>query len=87
MRGTARAGCCGVTAREDPDAELLAVMTDILAIDHIACQESALHGLGHWQPQHPDAVAQTVGSFLAQSPDIAAPLRDYARRPRAGYVL
>jgi len=35
-----------------PDSALLATMRSILAIDHVACQESALHGLGHWHWQH-----------------------------------
>lgn len=43
---------------EDPveaklDAELLAVMSQILAIDSLPCQESELHGLGHWHMHYP----------------------------------
>jgi hypothetical protein len=31
------------------DVELLAVMKEILTLDSLACQESALHGLSHWR--------------------------------------
>jgi hypothetical protein len=31
------------------DRAALDVMADALALDAIACQESALHGLGHWR--------------------------------------
>ncbi len=35
-------------------------MARTLAIPHLACQEGALHGLGHWQRAYPDRVAAIV---------------------------
>ena len=40
----------------DVDAALLAVMKQVLALDSLPCQESALHGLGHWQHSYPEFV-------------------------------
>ena len=41
----------------------LRTMERLLALDSLACQESALHGLGHWQRQHPNEVARIVDAF------------------------
>ncbi|HEX6014034.1 MAG TPA: hypothetical protein VFY87_20010 [Geminicoccaceae bacterium] len=65
----------------------LRTMERTLALDSPACQESALHGLGHWQRDHPGEVAATVDAFLAASPDLDPRLSAYARAARCGCVL
>ena len=60
------------------DRSLLMVMTEILAMNSDACRESALHGLGHWQPSYPKEVEQIVDSFIAANPTIRPELLRYA---------
>jgi hypothetical protein len=69
------------------DSVFLASMRSILAIDHVACQESALHGLGHWHKHHPAAVEEIIDEFLGRSPRLREELREYANSARAGRVL
>jgi hypothetical protein len=68
------------------DVELLAVMKRALALDSLACQESALHGLGHWQQHYPGVVEQTINEFLARADGMRPELREYAECARLGYV-
>jgi hypothetical protein len=68
------------------EAEALAVMQRILAIPHLACQESALHGLGHWQHGYPDRVAEIIDAFLQANPQLDPRLVSYAHKARGGYV-
>jgi hypothetical protein len=65
------------------DAELAALGT-ILRLESIACQESALHGLGHWVRREPRC-AQLIDDFLAAN---SAPdeLLAYARAARTGCI-
>ncbi len=65
---------------------LLACMERILAIPHVACQESALHGLGHWFGQYPNEVTRIVDGYLARNPDLPEPLKNYALSARCGCV-
>ena len=66
---------------------LLPVMRSILAIDHIACQESSLHGLGHWyHRQQREAVERIIDEYLEREPHIPAELRKYAYWARQGCV-
>lgn len=80
-------------ARHDPldrnrhDSAILASMKSILAIDHAACQESALHGLGHWYRAHPQAVEEIIDEFLQRAPNVGDELRAYASNARCGCVL
>jgi len=62
-------------------------MTNALALDSIACQESALHGLGHWHGAYPDEVEAIVDRFLAAHPTSRPELLTYARSARSGCVL
>jgi hypothetical protein len=73
--------------RNPYDSALFASMKAILAIDHVACQESALHGLGHWQHAHKSEVEAIIDEFLQRSPDIREDLRHYAYNAHRGYVL
>jgi hypothetical protein len=61
-------------------------MADVLALDSVACQESALHGLGHWQAAYPHVVEATIDRFLAARPRARPELVAYARGARAGCV-
>jgi hypothetical protein len=79
-------------APDDPAARPLGmaaldVMRDVLALDSIACQESALHGLGHWHAGHPREVEGIVDAFLARATDARPALVGYARSARSGCVL
>ncbi|MEZ5691703.1 MAG: hypothetical protein R3D71_08580 [Rickettsiales bacterium] len=44
----------------------LDIMKKILSINHVACQESALHGLGHWHNSHPEIVEDIIDNYLAR---------------------
>ncbi len=63
---------------------LIACMEQILAIPHMACQESALHGLGHWSGQYPDEVARIVDAYLVRNPNLPDGLKNYALSARCG---
>ena len=69
------------------DAELLVVMQSVLALDNLACQESALHGLGHWHLRYPAVVEETIDVFLERQPRLDPRLRQYAFSARRGCVL
>jgi hypothetical protein len=73
-------------ASAEIDAELLAVMKRILALDSVACQESALHGLGHWQMHYPVFVREAIDDFLDRKNNLRSELRRYAQHARQGYV-
>lgn len=62
----------------------LEVMEATLTIGHIACQEGALHGLGHWAECYPDRVGRIIDQYLMNP---APELRDYAIAARSGGVL
>lgn len=49
-----------------------------ISLPSIACQESALHGLGHLAHCHPDRVKGIVGRFLHESSGLRPELRTYA---------
>ena len=66
------------------DSAFIASMRSILAIDHIACQESALHGLGHWHRYHAREVETIIDEFLERKFNLPGQLREYAAMARAG---
>lgn len=80
------------TAAPDPlsrnplDSAFLASMEAILKIDHVACQESALHGLGHWHHAHNSAVETIIDKFLKSNSHLSAELSEYAHSARCGCV-
>jgi hypothetical protein len=45
-------------------------MEHTLWLNSLACQESALHGLGHWQALYPEQVAGIVDHFCAAHTEI-----------------
>lgn len=74
-------------AGPDPvDYELLGVMTRILELDSVACQESALHGLGHWALHHHGRTTEIIDDFLTGHANLRPELRRYALSARAGCV-
>jgi hypothetical protein len=62
-------------------------MDATLKIDSIACQESALHGLGHWELFYPTEVAEIVDQYLKENPSLRSELKNYALDAREGHVL
>jgi hypothetical protein len=71
-----------------PSSALRTVMRSTLDIDNVACQESALHGLGHWYDrQHPEEVERIIDEFLGRGQNLRSELRQYAQAARAGLVM
>ena len=73
--------------RREFDAAILNVMESTLHLDSLACQESALHGLGHWQRQYPRRVGEIIDSFSMTHPRLPEKLQDYMMSAYTGYVL
>jgi hypothetical protein len=65
----------------------LRTMALILGFKSIACQESALHGLGHWQASDDCQVSAIIDGFLDENPEIDTRLISYAHAARCGCVL
>lgn len=74
------------------EAEILKILERTLALDNIACQEAALHGLGHRHYKHPEQVEEIVDAYLNEHlpewPNDAEgeSLRGYALAARRGTV-
>jgi hypothetical protein len=68
------------------DDDVFAVLTELLAIPHDACRESALHGLGHWTFSNAKGVA-IIDAFLAREGDLRPELIAYAKAARTGCIL
>ncbi|HMF41572.1 MAG TPA: hypothetical protein VKQ32_12930 [Polyangia bacterium] len=62
------------------------VLEYALGLDSVACQESALHGLGHLWLFHSKRVPPIVDRYLAAHPDLDERLRSYAGAARVGVV-
>jgi hypothetical protein len=62
-------------------------MRRTLNLDSIACQEAALHGLGHWARYRSGDVAAVIDAFLGDGRSKRAALASYARSARCGCVL
>jgi hypothetical protein len=73
-------GAPTTTDAEVIESELIAVMTNALEIEHATCQESALHGLGHWGDE--ERVPAIIDDWLARHPDLSPELVTYARAAR-----
>jgi len=63
----------------------LETMTTILEFDSLACQESALHGLGHWAIYYPERVGSIISRYLLGQA-AHSPLRPYALAASVGHV-
>lgn len=84
-------GFPGFTNPDDPeranvdDAELGA-LERILQIDSVACQEAALHGLGHWVRRESRCEA-VIDRYLTAGKIAAPELISYAQSARSGCIL
>jgi hypothetical protein len=65
----------------------LDTMAAVLRLDSLACQESALHGLGHWHRVFPAEIERLIDDFLRTHPGANGDLVTYARSARCGCVL
>jgi hypothetical protein len=72
---------------EEFDQDILKVMESTLQLDSIACQESALHGLGHWQHQYPERVGEIINKFSMTHRSLRNELEKYMMNAFVGYVL
>ncbi|HET9773114.1 MAG TPA: hypothetical protein VFS16_19630, partial [Acidimicrobiia bacterium] len=62
------------------------VLEDVLAIEHAACQESAIHGLGHRIGRHPERAPAVLDRWLAADRARDPRLRNYAAAARTGCI-
>lgn len=70
------------------DSECLSVMERTLAINHDACRESALHGLGHWALAYPSRVNSIIEQGLkTDRKHLRSELLVYAEHAKNGNVL
>jgi hypothetical protein len=74
-------------ARREIDAACLSVMEATLQLPSVACQESALHGLGHWGRAYEGRCQSIISDFLQRRADLRRELREYAERARQTNVL
>jgi hypothetical protein len=74
-------------ARKEFDEAILQVMNSTLQLDSLACQESALHGLGHWQRHYPERVGEIIDKFSMSHTDLPKDLQEYLMAAYVGYVL
>ena len=65
---------------------VLNVLEKTLTIEHTACREGALHGLGHIANSCPDNVREIIDSFLSKN-TLDDKLLTYALKAREGNVL
>jgi hypothetical protein len=73
-------------SRQELDEEVLQVLESALKLDSVACQESALHGLGHWQYHYPQRVRKIVEDFVKRNSGLREDLRLYAWSASRGHV-
>jgi hypothetical protein len=69
---------------EQIEAACLDAMEQTLRIDHVACQEGALHGLGHWATSYRARVRSIVDDYLRRPR--SSELTSYAKAARKGMV-
>ncbi len=80
-------GAASKPSKADPIHETcLDLMRWTLRSPNPACQESALHGLGHWARAYPEFVGKTVDAWLAGNPNLRSELVRYAQAARSGCV-
>ncbi|CAN5471708.1 hypothetical protein BH11PLA2_BH11PLA2_46580 [soil metagenome] len=84
--------CGSIRDRHSPlevrqqDYKIMEVMAHGLFMDNIACQESALHGLGHWHRAYPKETEKWIERFRNHHRNIRPELADYAAHAMIGYV-
>lgn len=78
----------GRPGKEVVHDSVLGVLEAALALNNVACQESALHGLGHVKAySDQDRVARIIGEFLMKRTAVRPELASYARSAAQGCVL
>lgn len=70
----------------DIGEDLLDVLADILAIENVACTQSALHGLNHMVPKSARA-SKVIDEWLTAHPSISKELRAEALAAREGLSM
>ena len=65
----------------------LSVMETTLELPSPACQESALHGLGHWSRYYKERCQNIISAFLQRHEQLRPELREYAARASENHVL
>jgi hypothetical protein len=80
-------GASSDAERPAVDHELITVMAKSLQIEHAACRESALHGLGHWASGNEARVEAIIDEWLAKHQHLPGKLVDYAKAARSGNVM
>lgn len=68
------------------DEACISVMESILELPSIACQESALHGLGHWVGFRQERCRDVIAAFLKRHPELRPELREYAVRAQEAKI-
>lgn len=69
------------------DRQILTTMNTTLYLGSLPCQESALHGLGHWYHQYPSEVENIIDEFLLESGSaLDSRLSSFAKVARLGLV-
>jgi hypothetical protein len=80
-------GAAMVPGHEHLVDPIFQVLSYALFLPSPACNESALHGLGHLRRYHPGRVERLIDDYLQRS-DLTTPsLVSYARAARQGHVL
>jgi hypothetical protein len=83
--------CLVGNEEDDPDLlqEVPRVLEALLAIDHVACQESAIHGLGHWAFYQSEPAVSVLERYLerADSQGLRPEMVEYAEHAMSGMIL
>jgi hypothetical protein len=80
-------GAIAKPSKPDPIHDAcLSMMRGTLALPNHACQESALHGLGHWARAYPEFTAAAIDAYVARNRNLRPELVRYAQAARSGCV-
>ena len=61
------------------------VIDSVLRIDHVLCQESVIHALGHLRFREPETCTQLLNGFIESMPT-GHPLTIYAQEARDSVI-
>jgi hypothetical protein len=65
----------------------LGILEKILYLEHDACIEGALHGLGHATYEYPERVDKIIATFLKNQQNLRPELKNYALSAQGGCIL
>jgi hypothetical protein len=65
----------------------LGILEKILYLNHDACIEGALHGLGHAAYEYPERVDKIIATFLKKRHNLRSELKNYALSAQGGCIL